>query len=86
LTVDDPRAAPDVVDPAALVDGGVLATVEVLAEAASTMDRGRALAEDPAARLRIPPRGCPRPSWPTSRRTAAAGGRRAGGSRPGVSP
>jgi len=51
LTVDDPRAVPDVVDPAALVDGGVLAAVEVLAEAASTMDRGRALAEDPAARL-----------------------------------
>jgi BirA family biotin operon repressor/biotin-[acetyl-CoA-carboxylase] ligase len=51
LTSDNPHGASDVVDPAALVAGGLLATVEVLAEAASTMDRARAIAEDPAARL-----------------------------------
>jgi BirA family transcriptional regulator, biotin operon repressor / biotin---[acetyl-CoA-carboxylase] ligase len=51
LTEPDSIAVADTVDPASLVARGPLATVEVLARAASTMDRARAIAEDPAARL-----------------------------------
>lgn len=47
----DPSPQHDPLDPAALVGPGLLAGCERLAEAASTMDRARELAADPAAAL-----------------------------------